>query len=134
MQDSSASPSMSSCAAVLQGRTVSPTLSVALFVSCSDMTNPSDGEQLLDRCDEQVGLERFDDPALGARLLGALDQGLLSLAGQHDHVQVRVLPALLDRLKHLQAVHARHVDIEDDQADVTLAADLREAVGSIARL
>src|SRR5690349_372180 len=37
--------------------------------------------------DQQLGLEWLDDPALGARLLGALDQRGLALGGEHHDRQ-----------------------------------------------
>src|ERR1041384_4495261 len=73
--------------------------------------------QALDRSDEELGLERFDDPALGARLLGALDQRGLAFGRQH-HDRQR-LPARVGAqlLEHLEPVHARHVDIADQHRD-----------------
>src|SRR5438105_11244657 len=44
--------------------------------------------QLLDGRHQQVGAEWLDDPALGSRLLGPLDQVGVVLAGQHHDWQL----------------------------------------------
>src|SRR3954466_1993179 len=87
--------------------------------------------QPLDCRDQELGLERLDDPALGAGLLGALDQPGLALGGQHDDRQrlpARICPQLLE---HLEAVHPGHVDVADQHRDRRV--DLADRVDAIDR-
>ncbi len=70
---------------------------------------PGAAQQRLDARNQDLGAERLAQVVVGAERERAHDVGLLAARRQHDH---RNAAALAQLLRELEAVHARHVDVE----------------------
>src|SRR5512139_2743957 len=87
---------------------------------------PSRRGDLLDQPVELGGLEGLLDVAAGAHLQAADRVLFLPLGGDDDDGNVLVRGFLLHALQELEAVHHRHVDVEQDEVDALLLPQLLE--------
>ncbi len=84
---------------------------------------------------EFFGVERLDEVVVGAGLHG-LDRGLDRGVGGHDD-DGHVLLGLLRRFEHLEAVHARHLQVDQENRPPAIAQHLqrgRAVVGGVERV
>src|SRR5512134_1105917 len=80
----------------------------------------SRARDLLDEAVELRRLEGLLDVAAGAHLEAADRVLFLALGGDDDDRDVLVGGFLLHALQELEAVHHRHVDVEEDEVDPLL--------------
>ena len=71
-------------------------------------------------------IERLADEILGAGLQRA--QLVAGLRGEHDDRQIAVGVVRLQAFHHLEAVHARHLQVEQDQVVAVLAMQRADLV------
>ena len=80
--------------------------------------------------DDLFDLERLEDVVVGAALHG-VDRGLDRAEAGHDDGE-RVGGGLADRLEQLDAAHARHLEVADDEV-VVRASELGERARAVLR-
>src|SRR5690606_33653438 len=78
--------------------------------------------QRLDRGEELVGIHRLDHVGVDAQVPAAGQVALLAGGGQHDHGDAAQGFVLAHVLQHLQPVHARHLDVQQQHCRVALLA------------
>ena len=84
---------------------------------------PLEGELGADACEDDGEIERLGEVIVGPQGQRLDHVGALALGGHHDDWQVeqRIDPA--QELEHLQAVHARHHDVQQHQVEAVLPED-----------
>ena len=82
------------------------------------------GEDRGDPRGELARAERLDDVVVGAGLEALLDVGLLGAGGQHDDRQAVHVGVLPQRAGGVEAAHAGHHHVEDDQVGLLGGARL----------
>src|SRR5438046_5339212 len=86
------------------------------------------GGDLFDEPVQLRGLEGLLHVSLGSHLEAPDGVFFLSLGGDDDDGDALVGGLLLEPLQELQAVHDRHVDVEEDEVDALLLGELVEGL------
>ena len=96
---------------------------VDLAAQALQLAEPADRD--LDRGDQIALLERLDEVRQRAGVAGLLDDLALAERGEHQHAAD---PLGGDRPRRVEAVHARHLDVEDGQVRAEAADELDRLV------
>ena len=75
-------------------------------------------------------VDRLGDVVIGAQTEGLDDVGAFASGGDHDDRELRLRTLDTQPGQHLEAAHARHLDIQQDQVE-RVPIDLGERLGAI---